>query len=349
VLIALIAAVALIGVRFTILRPNSGSSGSTPASATAPGQTGLESAIDKANHAVGVSKTSAKNSEQAAAAASGDSSASTSGGAAASAPTAKPTVTKAAKPAVVAKPVKPLPKLEPGDRSGPILRDLQAGKVVVALFYNPHSADDNAALRAVRSANRHHGRVVLHSIPIKDVGNYNALTSGVQILEAPTVLVMGPDFKARTIVGYTEVKEIDQTVGDVGGKGFTAHAAKHLTGWAAKASNICQDTGFGIETSGTPTDLAGVKHTLARALTLEHRDRTRVAAVPAVGAKQRAAKHALLSAYAADAALLGKVQRQLKAGAAPGAVLLPAIQAEATIFKQYRPALHAVGERHCLG
>ena len=39
------------------------------------------------------------------------------------------------------------------------------------------------------------------------------------MLEAPTVLVIGPDHKARTIVGYTEVKEIDQTVFDVGGFG----------------------------------------------------------------------------------------------------------------------------------
>jgi hypothetical protein len=57
----------------------------------------------------------------------------------------------------------------------------------------------------------------VHSIPVQDVGDYNALTTGVQVLQAPTVLVIGPDHKARTITGYTEVKEIDQTVSDVGG------------------------------------------------------------------------------------------------------------------------------------
>jgi hypothetical protein len=114
-------------------------------------------------------------------------------------------------------PAKPEPALAEGDKSGPILRDLDAGKVVVALFYNPHGSDDNAALRAVRSARTHHGRVVLHSIPIDAVGDYDALTTGVQILQAPTVLVIGPDHKARTIVGYTEVREIDQMVSDLGG------------------------------------------------------------------------------------------------------------------------------------
>jgi hypothetical protein len=220
VLIALVAAIALVGVRFTIMRPKD-DSGSTPASATAPGLTGLGNAVNNANHAVGTSNAAAKRHEQAAATASGDSAASASSGSAAPAKQAK----AAGKP--VAKPAPAGPKLAPGDRSGPILRNLADGKVVVALFFNPHSADDNAALRAVRHANRHHGRVVVHSIPIEDVGAYNALTTGVQVLEAPTIMVIGPDRKARTIVGYTEVKEVDQMVGDVGGKGFTAKPVKH--------------------------------------------------------------------------------------------------------------------------
>lgn len=218
VLIALAAVVVFAAAKFTILSPKT-DSGSTPAAATAPGQAGLQSAIDKANTAVGVSKQSATRSEQAAAEASGDAT-----------PTSAPSKAKAtaAKPATpAAAPAKPQPKLEDGDRSGPILRDLDAGKVVVALFFNPHGSDDNASLRAVRAANRHHGRVIVHSIPIDDVGDYNALTSGVQVLQAPTVLVIGPDHKARTIVGYTEVQEIDQTVADAGGKRFRASAAKH--------------------------------------------------------------------------------------------------------------------------
>jgi hypothetical protein len=211
VLIALAAALVFVVAHFTILAPKNDSGSSEPASATAPGQTGLQSAIDKANNAVGTSKASATAHEQAAAAASGDSSA--------TGQATKPSATTASgKPAAKgAAPAKPKPqyKLTPGDKSGPILADLDSGKVVVALFYNPHASDDNAALRAVRGADRHHGKVVVHSIPIDDVGDYDALTTGVEVLQAPTTLVIGPDHKARTLVGYTEVKEVDQTVFDV--------------------------------------------------------------------------------------------------------------------------------------
>ena len=217
VLIALAAVLVFAVAHFTVLAPKT-DSGSV-AAPQAPGQQGLESAIGKANHAVATSQASAGATEHAASAASGDSSASTPAAKptatkAAAKPVAKPVAKPAAKPAVA--PAKPLPKLEAGDRSGPMLQDLAEGKVVVALFFNPHGSDDNAALRAVRSANRHHGRVVLHSSPIDNVGDYNALTSGVQVLQAPTVLVIGPDQKARAIVGYTEVKEIDQAISDAG-------------------------------------------------------------------------------------------------------------------------------------
>jgi hypothetical protein len=212
VLIALLATVALVGAWFTVLRPKEETGGAAPPVATAPGQAGLERSIDKANGAVAVSKASADKAEQAAADASSETSAPVTPA------KAKATAVAKAKPAVApAKPKPALPKLEDGDRSGPILQDLADGKVVVALFFNPHGADDNAALRAVRAANRRHGNVVVHSIPVQDVGDYNALTTGVQVLQAPTVLVIGPDHKARTITGYTEVKEIDQTVSDVGG------------------------------------------------------------------------------------------------------------------------------------
>ena len=347
VLIALIAAVALVGARFTLMRSNSGGSGSAPAAATAPGMNGLQTAVDKANNAVGVSKQSATQHEQAAATASGD--ASTSGGTAAH---SAPAATKAtpAKPVAAAKPAaKPQPKLAPGDKSGPMLANLAHGKVVVALFYNPHGADDNAALRAVRSADRHHGRVVVHSIPIGSVGDYDAITTGVQVMEAPTIIVIGPNHKARTIVGYTEVKEVDQTVGDIGGKAFRAHAAKHLTGFAAKASYVCDGDGFKVLTSGLPTNPADVQSFLGKAATTITHSRTRLAGIPASGAKQVAAKHALVAAYGEMAQALTSARSGLKSGQPPATVVATMFQRGRSINAQYQPALHAVGEHTCLG
>jgi hypothetical protein len=345
VLIALSAVLVFAVAHFTILAPKTDSGGSEPASATAPGQAGLQSAIDKANHAVGTSKASATAHEQAAAAASGDSTAS---GQAAAPGVTSSTGKPAAKPAP-AKPAKPQIKLAPGDKSGPILQDLDEGKVVVALFYNPHGSDDNAALRAVRGADRHHGKVIVHSIPIDDVGDYDALTTGVEVLQAPTILVIGPDHKARPIVGYTEVKEVDQTVGDVGGKGFEAKAAKHLTGFMAKAANVCDGDVFSITASSDlpsgPSEIQGYFTHAAKTL---RASRAKMAAIPAAGAKQVAAKRALLAAYGGYANTLDAAAARLKAGAQPGPVILGMVRAGNTITKHYEPALRAVRDHHCL-
>lgn len=345
VLIALIAAVALVGAKFTVLRSNSGGGSTAPASATAPGQTGLQNAIDKANNAVGVSKQSAAKHEQAAAAASGD--ASTSGGTAAK---TAPAATKAtpAKPAAAKPAAKPLPKLAPGDKSGPMLKNLDNGKVVVALFYNPHGSDDNAALRAVRAADRHHGRVVVHSIPIADVGDYDAITTGVQVLEAPTIIVMGPNHKARTIVGYTEVKEVDQTIGDIGGKGFQVHGAKHRSAFVKKISFVCDGTGFGIDTAGAPNSVAELVPFLDRGIRVERHDRAKVAALHPNGAKEAAAKRALLNAYDADMAAAGQLRASIKSGAPAGPAILTLLSAEKRLVAANRPAVRAVGSK-CLG
>ena len=349
VLIALIAAVAVLGAKFTILRSNDGG-GSTPASATAPGQTGLQNAIDKANNAVGVSKQSAAKHEQAAAQASGDSTATSTPSKSKATATPASKASESAKPKTApAKPAKPKPTLAPGDKSGPILQDLDRGKVVVALFFNPHGADDNAALRAVRHADRHHGRVIVHSIPIDDVGDYNALTTGVEVLQAPTIMVIGPDHKARTIVGYTDVKEVDQTVGDVGGKGFEAKAAVHLRGFAAKAHSICDGDGFKIETSGLPTSIAELEPFLARSERTAQHGRHRLAGVPAKGAKQIAAKRAVLAGYDGYIAAIESARHGLKSGAAPGPVVLAMAQKFVSVTKRYAPAMHAVHERTCLG
>jgi len=343
VLIALAAVLVFVAAHFTILAPKSDSGSSSPASATAPGQAGLQSAVDKANNAVGTSKASATAHEQAAAAASGDS--------AAPAQTAKPSATATSKsaPATPAAPAKPEPKLTEGDKSGPILANLDQGKVVVALFYNEHGSDDNAALRAVRAADRHHGKVVIHSIPIDQVGDYDALTTGVQVLQAPTVLVIAPNHTARTIIGYTEVKEVDQMVSDLGGKGFELKGGKHQTGFMAKANQVCAGDAFNFEASSYPTGATTVQGVMHR---LSHRfrhSRAEIAKIPAKGAKQVAAKKALLQAYGGFANTIDAAATRISSGAPVGPTIAGMLHAGATIQKHYQPALKAVGDHHCLG
>ena len=344
VLIALAAALVFLVAHFTILAPKSDSGSSSPASATAPGQTGLQSAIDKANNAVGTSKASATAHEQAAAAASGDS--------AAPAQAAKPSATatsKAAPAKPAAEPVKPEPKLAEGDKSGPILQDLDAGRVVVALFYNEHGSDDNAALRAVRAADRHHGKVVVHSIPIDQVGDYDALTTGVQVLQAPTVLVIAPDHKARTIVGYTEVKEVDQMISDLGGKGFELKGGKHVTGFAAKANNVCAGDAFNFTASAYPTSASTVQGVMHRLAHRFRHSRAEIAKLHTKGAKEAAAKKALLQAYGGFANTIDGAASRISSGAPVGPTVVGMLHAGDTIQKHFQPALKAVGGARCLG
>ncbi len=213
ILIVLLASVALAGVWLVALRPKAADTTTSAPTATAPGEAGLGRAIAKAKGAVSTSQSAAQRSEQAAASASGDAPAT------ATSPATNSSKTSAS-PSSAAPVKRALPKLDPGDRSRPILRQLAHGKVAVVLFFNSKGADDHAAMRAVRAADRHHGRVAVHMIPIRRVGDYNALTADVPVLQAPTVLVIGPDRKARTVVGYTEVKMIDQTIADVGGRRF---------------------------------------------------------------------------------------------------------------------------------
>ena len=100
------------------------------------------------------------------------------------------------------------------DRTAPLLDALDAKKAVVMLFYNRAGIDDRAVRKAVAATGRRHGKVVVKAVPVGQVGRYEAITRGAQVLQSPTVLVIAPDHKARAIVGFTTKAELDQAVGD---------------------------------------------------------------------------------------------------------------------------------------
>ncbi|MGZ8633919.1 MAG: hypothetical protein ACXWZZ_08710, partial [Solirubrobacteraceae bacterium] len=136
-------------VWFVALRPKPGGD-VAPASTPAPGVTGLANDAAKAQSAVDAAKAAAARSEAAADAAGGSST------------TTKPSAT-GAKPATPAsKPEVPglAADAAPGDPSGPLLASVDAGKVVVLLFWNKHASDDRATREALRSVNLHGGKVV---------------------------------------------------------------------------------------------------------------------------------------------------------------------------------------------
>ena len=272
--------------------PKSDSGGSSPPSATAPARPGLQSAIDKANNAVGISKASATAHEQAAAAASGDSAAPRPGrqaGATATASPPRPSRAAARQARAQAgrrRQVRPDP------------RDLDPGKVVVALFYNAHGSDDNAALRAVRAADRHHGKVVVHSIPIDSVGDYDALTTGVQVLQAPTILVIAPqqqgphDHRLHRGQGGRPDGQRPRR------QGLRAQGRKHLTRLHGEGRGRLRRRRVqphGVRVPDERDEPSRAPCTASR--TASATAASQIAQIPAKGAKDAAAKKALLSAY----------------------------------------------------
>jgi hypothetical protein len=311
-IVALVFAVAW----FVVLRPKPASD-VAPAVTPAPGVTGLDSATDKAKSAVDAANAAAARSEAAANAVGGSSTAKSS--------------PKAAKPAAAAKPAVPglANDAAPGDPSRPLLASVDAGKVAVVLFWNKNATDDRATRRALRKIDLHHGKVVASAVPIDDVGRYEAITRGAQVLESPTVLVIGADGKARSIAGYTQAKEIDQAISDIGGKGFEAKKAFHHKGFAKVADDACKDLGYALDQKlDPPTTVPALSKALGTAAVELGHSRDRLAKAKATTAAERKLKAALVVFAANDVKWVAAARAKLKAGAAPGNVFLTLVQQE---------------------
>ncbi len=215
-LVVIAVVVLFAGVWFTVLRPKE------PAAQeplpTAPGVTGLNRAVGNAKAATDASKKAADVKEAAAAAASSEPIGASSKpntpteaapGAPGTAPGAK------AKPDTAALAGK-------GDPSRYVLADLRRGRTAAVLFYDKRGSDDRLVLRELKKINRHHGKVTVHVARIGRVGEFEAITRGVKVLTSPTILVIGPDRKARTITGFTVRREIDQLISDVARSGSSS-------------------------------------------------------------------------------------------------------------------------------
>jgi hypothetical protein len=222
--IAIVAMLAVCALWFTVLKPKDPAADAPLP--TAPGTTGLANDVNAAKGAAATSD-AANAKVQSATGGSATSSAATAKPAASAkkgAATAKPaasakkataTAKPAAKPAATAKAA--TPKAKPAvatDPTKPLLSALDAKKAVVMLVYNRTGIDDRAVRRAVAATARHHGKVVVKAVPVGQVGRYEAITRGAEILQSPTVLVIAPDRKARAIVGFTTTAELDQAIAD---------------------------------------------------------------------------------------------------------------------------------------
>ena len=202
--IAIVAMLAVCALWFTVLKPKDPAADAPLP--TAPGATGLANDVNAAKGAAATSDAANAKIQKA-----------TGGAAATTTPAKAPApakhATKTGPHAAVAG--KSAAKgAASADPTASLLSALDAKKAVVMLFYNRAGIDDRAVRKAVAATDRHHGKVVVKAVPVGQVGRYEAITRGAQILESPTVLVIAPDRKARAIVGFTTTGEVDQAVGD---------------------------------------------------------------------------------------------------------------------------------------
>jgi hypothetical protein len=213
--IALVAVVLLAGIWFTVLRPKADTGSPAPVAAqpapVAPGVKGLTSAVDKAK---GAAATSDAANARIQAATGARSAAAATPSATKAAPATSAAKAKAVAPGKkAAAPVKKAAAKTADDPSHVLLNFLTKGKTVVLLFLGD-GADDQAARKAVHQVALDDKRVVTAYSDISRVGLYQAITSGVTVQTAPTVLVIGTDRKAVSLTGYVDAGVIEQAVGD---------------------------------------------------------------------------------------------------------------------------------------
>jgi len=92
---------------------------------------------------------------------------------------------------------------------------LQQGKTVLILFWNPKGADDVAVhkeLPAVQHALG--GKVAVHYASAGQVGEYGTITHTVQVTQTPTLLIVNPHGQTTVLTGLTDAFSIEQSVSE---------------------------------------------------------------------------------------------------------------------------------------
>ena len=90
---------------------------------------------------------------------------------------------------------------------------LRQNRKVVLFFANPRGLDDRAVETSVRSVKRETKAVVLTD-HVVNVGRYGDLVENLGVNQAPAVVVIDTDGKARLIEGYVDGPSLVQVVTD---------------------------------------------------------------------------------------------------------------------------------------
>ncbi len=99
-----------------------------------------------------------------------------------------------------------------------VAHELHEGRVVLLLFWNPHSYDDQAVHSQVQAAARNLGhRVAVHVAKAGEVGSFGTVTREVSVAQTPTLLIIGRKGTTTTVTGLTDSFSIEQDVREARG------------------------------------------------------------------------------------------------------------------------------------
>lgn len=98
----------------------------------------------------------------------------------------------------------------PADVAQAVRRD----KVIALLFWNSRAPEDRRVRRALRDANSHGNRVFVRVAPVSDIARYAPITRGVDVAQSPTLVVVDADLHAEALVGYVARTTIRQAISD---------------------------------------------------------------------------------------------------------------------------------------
>jgi hypothetical protein len=95
-----------------------------------------------------------------------------------------------------------------------VARALAREKTVV-LFFSQGGSDDVATSKSVRSL-RGNRRVEVFTEKLDALPNYRRIVAGLGVSEAPSIVIVGHDLKARLIEGYVDAGSLRQHIDDLG-------------------------------------------------------------------------------------------------------------------------------------
>jgi hypothetical protein len=99
-----------------------------------------------------------------------------------------------------------------------VAAELKHGKIVLLLFWNPHSSTDGSVYGQVQDVAHKLGhRVAVHAASAGQVGEFGTITRDIQVYQTPTLLIVNPHDKVSTVTGFTDAYAIEQTIREAHG------------------------------------------------------------------------------------------------------------------------------------